>query len=141
VSGENTGVAPDGGVGVASGAGTSALATRADKTAAPARLAPLRNLRRPGATPRAPRRSSLAPAGIVKLSDVSEAKSGDVLVFRMRDRGVQEGLCVAVGDMSLSELIAELPIVLGGLGLAALGAKVDHAAVTASTTGKSAKSK
>jgi len=47
VSGENTGVAPDGGVGVASGAGTSALATRADKTAAPARLAPLRNLRRP----------------------------------------------------------------------------------------------
>jgi len=88
---------------------------------------------------------------------VSEAKSGDVLVFRMRDRGVakhagvlagpsllvhaQEGLCVAVGDMSLSELIAELPIVLGGLGLAALGAKVDHAAVTASTTGKSAKSK
>ena len=34
----------------------------------------------------------------------------------------------AVGDLSLSELIAQLPLVLGGLGLAALGAKVDDAA-------------
>jgi hypothetical protein len=31
----------------------------------------------------------------------------------------------AVGDMSLAELVAALPIMLGGLGLAALGAKVD----------------
>jgi hypothetical protein len=34
----------------------------------------------------------------------------------------------AVGDMSLAQLITELPIILGGLGLAALGAKVDDAA-------------
>ena len=33
----------------------------------------------------------------------------------------------AVGDMSLAELVAALPIMLGGLGLAALGAKVDDA--------------
>jgi hypothetical protein len=33
----------------------------------------------------------------------------------------------AVGDMSLNDLIAKLPAVLGGLGLAALGAKVDDA--------------
>jgi hypothetical protein len=32
----------------------------------------------------------------------------------------------AVGDMSLSELMAKLPIILGGLGLAALGVKVDE---------------
>ncbi|MBM3543980.1 MAG: hypothetical protein FJX44_05690 [Alphaproteobacteria bacterium] len=31
----------------------------------------------------------------------------------------------AVGDMTLSELMAKLPIILGGLGLAALGVKVD----------------
>ena len=31
----------------------------------------------------------------------------------------------AIGDMSLTDLIAKLPAVLGGLGLAALGAKVD----------------
>jgi hypothetical protein len=34
----------------------------------------------------------------------------------------------AVGDMSLADLVTELPIILGGLGLAALGAKVDDAA-------------
>jgi hypothetical protein len=33
----------------------------------------------------------------------------------------------AVGDMSLADLLGKLPIVLGGLGLAALGAKVDDA--------------
>jgi hypothetical protein len=32
----------------------------------------------------------------------------------------------AVGDMTLTELMAKLPIVLGGLGLAALGVKVDE---------------
>ena len=31
----------------------------------------------------------------------------------------------AVGDMSLADLFGKLPMVLGGLGLAALGAKVD----------------
>ena len=45
----------------------------------------------------------------------------------------------AVGDMSLPDLIAKLPIVLGGLGLAALGTKVDDAAAT--KPGKSAKTK
>ena len=33
----------------------------------------------------------------------------------------------AVGDMSLAELVAALPVMLGGLGRAALGAKVDEA--------------
>ncbi|HWM31378.1 MAG TPA: hypothetical protein VNO69_06735 [Methyloceanibacter sp.] len=32
----------------------------------------------------------------------------------------------AVGDMTLTDLMAKLPIVLGGLGLAALGVKVDE---------------
>lgn len=34
----------------------------------------------------------------------------------------------AAGDLSLADLVTELPIILGGLGLAALGAKVDDAA-------------
>jgi hypothetical protein len=33
----------------------------------------------------------------------------------------------AVGDMSLADLLGKLPIALGGLGLATLGAKVDEA--------------
>jgi len=33
----------------------------------------------------------------------------------------------AAGDMTLAELISSLPLALGGLGLAALGAKVDNA--------------
>lgn len=33
----------------------------------------------------------------------------------------------AAGDMTLAELVAALPVALGGLGLAALGAKVDEA--------------
>jgi hypothetical protein len=33
----------------------------------------------------------------------------------------------AVGDMTLADLVAKLPVVFGGLGLAALGAKVDDA--------------
>jgi len=34
----------------------------------------------------------------------------------------------AAGDLTLAQLLTELPIILGGLGLAALGAKVDDAA-------------
>ncbi|HML91763.1 hypothetical protein [Methyloceanibacter sp.] len=34
----------------------------------------------------------------------------------------------AVGDLTLPELLTEIPVILGGLGLAALGAKVDDAA-------------
>ena len=33
----------------------------------------------------------------------------------------------AAGDMTLAELTSSLPLALGGLGLAALGAKVDNA--------------
>jgi hypothetical protein len=33
----------------------------------------------------------------------------------------------AVGDMTLAELIARAPVIFGGLGLAALGVKVDEA--------------
>ena len=38
----------------------------------------------------------------------------------------------AVGDMSLTDLLGNLPMLLGGLGLTALGAKVN----TATETGK-----
>lgn len=34
----------------------------------------------------------------------------------------------AVGDLTLAQLLTEIPLILGGLGLAALGAKVDDAA-------------
>lgn len=34
----------------------------------------------------------------------------------------------AVGDLTFPELLTEIPVILGGLGLAALGAKVDDAA-------------
>lgn len=34
----------------------------------------------------------------------------------------------AAGDLTLSQLLSEVPVILGGLGLAALGAKVDDAA-------------
>jgi hypothetical protein len=47
----------------------------------------------------------------------------------------------AVGEMSLAELVTELPIILGGLGLAALGAKVDDAAGEAGRGGKSVRPK
>jgi hypothetical protein len=40
----------------------------------------------------------------------------------------------AVGDMSLTDLIAKLPALLGGLGLAALGAKVDDAKTSAGSS-------
>ena len=46
----------------------------------------------------------------------------------------------AVGDMSLADLVTQLPLVLGGLGLAALGAKVDDAAAKPGA-GKSARPK
>jgi len=45
-----------------------------------------------------------------------------------------------VGDMSLADLITKLPVVLGGLGLAALSAKVDDAAAKPGA-GKSARQK
>ncbi len=47
----------------------------------------------------------------------------------------------AAGDMSLADLVTQLPIVLGGLGLAALGAKVDDAATGKDGVGKSARQK
>jgi len=46
----------------------------------------------------------------------------------------------AVGDMSLADLVTQLPLVLGGLGLAALGAKVDDTAAKPGA-GKSARTK
>ncbi len=47
----------------------------------------------------------------------------------------------AVGDMSFADLLGKLPIALGGLGLAALGAKVDDAKDTKTQGAKPAKSK
>jgi hypothetical protein len=47
----------------------------------------------------------------------------------------------AVGDVTLPDLIAKLPIALGGLGLAALGAKVDDAKGNGVSAGKSAKTR
>lgn len=61
--------------------------------------------------------------------------------YRTQILGVGAALSVvamwAVGDMSLTDLIAKLPALLGGLGLAALGAKVDDAKTsTGSSKGK-----
>jgi len=62
--------------------------------------------------------------------------------YRTQVLGVTAALSTAglwaVGDMSLADLVTKLPVVLGGLGLAALGAKVDDAAGKA---GKSARQK
>ncbi|HSB58187.1 MAG TPA: hypothetical protein VLD66_01155 [Methyloceanibacter sp.] len=44
-------------------------------------------------------------------------------------------------DTTLTELIAKLPVIFGGLGLAALGAKVNDASWPAQQTAKSAKAK
>ncbi len=60
--------------------------------------------------------------------------------YRTQILGVSAALSVvamwAVGDMSLTDLIAKLPVMLGGLGLAALGAKVDDAKAQAPTKPK-----
>jgi hypothetical protein len=47
----------------------------------------------------------------------------------------------AVGDTTLTDLIAKLPVIFDGLGLAALGAKVNDASRPAPQTAKSAKAK
>src|SRR3990172_3744415 len=47
----------------------------------------------------------------------------------------------AVGDMSLMELIEKAPVILGGLGLAALGVKVDDAKVAKLAGTKAPKAK
>jgi hypothetical protein len=47
----------------------------------------------------------------------------------------------AVGDMSLAELITRAPVIFGGLGLAALGVKVDDAKVLGSSGSDAAKAR
>jgi len=47
----------------------------------------------------------------------------------------------AVGDTTLTDLITKLPVIFGGLGLAALGAKVNDASRPAPQTAKSSKAK
>jgi len=47
----------------------------------------------------------------------------------------------AVGDTSLADLVAKAPVIFGGLGLAALGAKVNDASQPAPQTIKSTKTK
>ncbi len=47
----------------------------------------------------------------------------------------------AVGDMSLIELIEKAPVILGGLGLAALGVKVDDTKVAKLVGTKALKAK
>jgi hypothetical protein len=47
----------------------------------------------------------------------------------------------AVGDTSLADLIAKAPVIFGGLGLAAVGAKVSDANQPAPQTIKSTKTK
>ena len=46
----------------------------------------------------------------------------------------------AVGDATLADLVTKAPVIFGGLGLAALGVKVDDAAAKA-PAGKPAKAK
>jgi len=47
----------------------------------------------------------------------------------------------AVGDLGLTDLIAKAPIIFGGLGLTALGAKVNDAKAPQPTGTKAAKAK
>jgi len=47
----------------------------------------------------------------------------------------------AVGVASLTDLIAKAPVIFGGFGLAALGAKVNDVSRPPPSTGKSAKAK
>jgi hypothetical protein len=47
----------------------------------------------------------------------------------------------AVGDLGLSDLIAKAPIIFGGLGLAALGAKVNDAKASEPSGSKATKAK
>jgi len=47
----------------------------------------------------------------------------------------------AVGHTTLTDLIAKLPVIFGGLGLAALGATVNDASRPAPQTAKSSKAK
>jgi hypothetical protein len=47
----------------------------------------------------------------------------------------------AVGDMTLTDLIAKVPMIFGGLGLAALGAKVNGVSLPAPQAPKAAKTK
>jgi hypothetical protein len=47
----------------------------------------------------------------------------------------------AVGDMTLTDLIAKTPVIFGGLGLAALGAKVNDASSAPPETTETAKTK
>lgn len=47
----------------------------------------------------------------------------------------------AVGDTTLADLIAKAPVIFGGLGLAALGAKVNAASQATPQTTKTAKTK
>ena len=47
----------------------------------------------------------------------------------------------AVGDTTLTDLIAKVPVIFGGLGPAALGAKVNDASRPAPQTAKSTKAK
>lgn len=66
--------------------------------------------------------------------------------FRTQILGVTAALSAiatwAVGDMSLTDLIDKVPLILGGLGLATLGAKVDNTSAPAAAAGaKAAKAK
>ena len=47
----------------------------------------------------------------------------------------------AVGDMTLADLIAKAPVIFGGLGLAALGAKVNDASLPTPHAPKATKTK
>jgi hypothetical protein len=47
----------------------------------------------------------------------------------------------AIGDGTLTDLIAKAPVILGGLGLATLGMKVDAAKAAGPVAAKAAKAK
>jgi hypothetical protein len=61
--------------------------------------------------------------------------------YRTQVLGVSAALSAialwAVGDMTLAELVAKLPVILGGLGLATLGAKVDDSTASKPQPGAS----
>ncbi|HEX2448927.1 MAG TPA: hypothetical protein VHK26_12215 [Methyloceanibacter sp.] len=47
----------------------------------------------------------------------------------------------AVGDMTLADLVSKAPVIFGGLGLAALGVKVDEAKASKAQAPRPAKAK
>ena len=65
--------------------------------------------------------------GTVRNWQVIVPQLGTVLHPDPRNHHGAVTAAVGVGDMTIADLIAKAPLIFGGLGLAALGTKVNHA--------------